>query len=446
MSVYNKVVWSEGLFLRPQHFQQQDRYFERYVETRCQALIPYSWGFTEIELEPDLLRIGKFGLRRATAIFPDGTPVRMPEDDPLPAPMDITPQMRDQIVSLAVPLRRAGGLDVERPSATATDGLARHSTRETDARDATSSSGDPALLEVGALRTRFLPASEVTDAYACVPLAHVVECRADRQVVLDDGFIPTVLDTRAARRLATFATELLGLMHQRGEALGGRVSATGRGAAAEIADFLMLQAINRYEPLLAHYADSGVLHPEDLFRICVSAAGELATFTTPSKRPPKLASYRHDRLRESFEPVMAALRASLSAVLEQAAIPIPIESKKFGISVAAVADRTLYTTAVFVLAARADVPAEDLRRRFPSQLKIGPVEKIRDLVNLQLPGVPVHAMPVAPRQIPYHAGFVYFELDQANELWGQLTSSGGVAMHVAGEFPGLAMEFWAIRG
>jgi type VI secretion system protein ImpJ len=188
-----------------------------------------------------------------------------------------------------------------------------------------------------------------------------------------------------------------------------------------------------------------VLHPEDLYRICVSAAGELATFTTPSKRPPKLESYRHDRLRESFEPVIAALRASLSAVLEAAAIPIPIESKKFGISVATVADRALYATAVFVLAARADVPAEDLRRRFPTQLKIGPVEKIRDLVNLQLPGVPVHAIPVAPRQIPYHAGFVYFELDQGNDLWGQLKNSGGVAMHVAGEFPGLALEFWAIR-
>ena len=72
-------------------------------------------------------------------------------------------------------------------------------------------------------------------------------------------------------------TELLGLLHQRGDALGGRVAATGRGAAAEIAEFLMLQAINRYEPLLAHYADSGVLHPEELYRICVSAAGELAT-------------------------------------------------------------------------------------------------------------------------------------------------------------------------
>ena len=89
--------------------------------------------------------------------------------------------------------------------------------------------------------------------------------------------------------------ELLGLLHQRGEALAGRVAATGRGAAAEFADFLMLQAINRYEPLLAHYAEAGAIHPESLFHVCVTAAGELATFTTTSKRPPKLPAYRHDQ-------------------------------------------------------------------------------------------------------------------------------------------------------
>jgi type VI secretion system protein ImpJ len=110
-----------------------------------------------------------------------------------------------------------------------------------------------------------------------------------------------------------------------------------------------------------------------------------------------------------------------------------------------VGDRSLYSTAVFILAARADLPSEELRRRFPAQLKIGPVEKINNLVNLQLPGVPVHAVPVAPRQIPYHAGFAYFELDQSGDLWEQLKASGGIGMHVAGEFPGLALEFWAIR-
>lgn len=444
MSAYSKVVWSEGLFLRPQHFQQQDRYFERYVETRCRALASHSWGFTELELERDLLTIGKLGLRRAAGVFPDGTPFRMPEDGPLPPPIDVGTQVRDQIVHLALPLRRPGAPDVDR--AAGADGLVRHDVCELEARDASSNSADVALLEVGAMRTRLLLASDVTQAYACLPLAHVVESRADRQVVLDESFIPTVLDARAATRLATFVTEFLGLLHHRGEALGGRVAATGRGATAEIADFLMLQAINRLEPLVAHYADAGVLHPEELFRLCVVAAGELATFTTTAKRPPALAGYRHDRLRESFEPVMAALRASLSAVLEQRAIPIPIESKKFGISVATVADRTLYSSAVFILAARADLPAEELRRQFPAQLKIGPVEKIRDLVNLALPGVPMHAVPVAPRQIPYHAGFVYFELDQTHDLWTQLKTSGGVGMHVAGEFPGLVLEFWAVRG
>ncbi|HEY6360416.1 MAG TPA: type VI secretion system baseplate subunit TssK [Vicinamibacterales bacterium] len=443
MSSFNKVVWSEGLFLRPHHFQQQDRYFERYVETRCHALAPHTWGFTELEVERDFLAIGKFGLRRAAGVFPDGTPFRMPEDDPLPVPIDIGQQVRDQVVHLAVPLRSAGAPDVDRSPGS--DGLVRHEVRELEARDSTSRSGELALLEVGAMRTRLMPASEVTQAYACVPLAHVVECRADKQVVLDESFIPTVLDAHAAHRLDTFIKELLGLLHQRGDALGGRVAATGRGAAAEIADFLMLQAINRYEPLLAHCVDSGLVHPEELFRLCVAAAGELATFTTSSKRPPQLAAYRHDALRESFEPVIAALRASLSAVLVLNAIPIPIESKKYGISVAVVSDRTLYGSAVFVLAARADLPAEELRRRFPAQLKIGPVEKISNLVNLQLPGVPVHPVPVAPRQIPFHAGFVYFELDQTHELWGELKTSGGVGLHVAGEFPGLTLEFWAIR-
>ncbi|MPZ18966.1 MAG: type VI secretion system baseplate subunit TssK [Luteitalea sp.] len=443
MSAYNKVVWSEGLFLQPQHFQQQDRYFERYVETRCEALIAHSWGFTEVELERDFLRIGKLGLRRAAGVFPDGTPFRAPEDDPLPTPIDVGTDVRDQLLYLAVPLRRSGEPDLDRGGGA--DGLARHGVRELQTRDATASGGDAAVLEVGALRTRFLFASEVTEAYACLPLAHVVECRSDQQVVLDDSFIPTVLHARAANRLITVTTELLGLLHQRGDALGSRVMATARGAAAEFADFLMLQAINRYEPLFAHYADSGAVHPEELFQVCVSAAGELATFTTTAKRPPKLPAYRHDRLRESFEPVIAALRASLSAILEQRAISIPLESKKYGISVAIVPDRTLYGTAVFILAARADLPAEELRRRFPAQIKIGPVEKIRDLVTLQLPGVPVAPVPVAPRQIPFHAGFAYFELDQTNELWDQLKQSGGLAIHLAGEFPGLAMEFWAIR-
>src|SRR4029079_4487556 len=140
MSAHSRVIWSEGLFLQPQHFQQQERYFERYVEARCQYLVPHSWGFTEIELARDLLSIGKAALRRAAGVFPDGTPFRMPDDDPLPTPMDVGSEIRDQVLYLAVPLRRAGEAEADRDPGV--DELVRHDVREVQARNATSSGGE----------------------------------------------------------------------------------------------------------------------------------------------------------------------------------------------------------------------------------------------------------------------------------------------------------------
>jgi len=444
MSAYNKILWSEGLFLRPQHFQQQARFLERFLESRCHALRSHSWGCVELEVERDLLAIGKFGLRRATGVFPDGTPFRMPDDEPLPPPLDIASNVREEIVYLTVPVRQPSGLEVDR--AAAQGNVARHTIREFEIRDTTADAGGSALLEVAPLRVRLMLAHEPLEGHARVPIARIIERRADQRVVLDEAFIPTVLDARSAGVLSTFMVELQGLLHQRGDALAGRVSATGRGGAAEIADFLMLQAVNRAEPLATHFVSGGLVHPEDLYRFCVCLAGELATFTSTSKRPVSLPAYRHEQLRESFEPVIEALRKAFGMVIDPIAVEIPIEPKKYGLSLASVADRTLFKSAVFILAVRADIPTEEVRKRFPSQLKIAPAEKIRDHVNLGLPGITLQPVPTAPRQIPYHAGFVYFELDQSGELWTRLSASGGIGMHLAGEFPGLKMELWAIRG
>ena len=113
--------------------------------------------------------------------------------------------------------------------------------------------------------------------------------------------------------------------------------------------------------------------------------------------------------------------------------------------VSVIADKRLVTTATFVLAVKAETPVETIRRHFPTQAKLGPVEEIRKLVNSALPGITLRPLPVAPRQIPYHAGVVYFEMDPDSQFWRQLTTSGGLAVHVAGEYPGLEMELWAIR-
>jgi type VI secretion system protein ImpJ len=143
---------------------------------------------------------------------------------------------------------------------------------------------------------------------------------------------------------------------------------------------------------------------------------------------------------------MASLRDSLGMVLQTSAVPIPLVERQFGIRVGRVPDPSLLDSARFVLAVTAQMPVEELWAKLPGQIKIGSVEIIRDLVNTQLPGIQIRPLPVAPRQIPFHAGSVYFELDRASQYWAKLKQSAGFAMHVGGTIPGLTLEFWAIRG
>lgn len=447
MSWESKVIWSEGMFLQPQHFQQHDRYLEKLIEARARPTLPYGWGFTRLELDESALALGKVALASASGLFPDGTPFDFPFTHPAPAPLDIPPDARDQPVLLAVPLGRRGGRESDynaQAHGGAADGLARFSVGIVDVADSTANGSVP--IEVGQLQLRLLLGKEATDAYACVGVVRVAERRADNALQLDRQYIAPSLAVHASARLASYCDELHGLLHQRGNELGTQLGQPGRGGVAEIADFLLLQTVNRYQPLFAHLRQVPGLHPERLFAAMLGLAGDLATFSRTDRRPPAYPEYRHDDLQLSFTPLMADLRASLSMVLHRSAIPIELQDRKYGVRLAVLPDRNLLKSASFVLAVNAQMPSETLRSRFPSHVKIGPAERIRDLVNLALPGIALRSMPVAPRQIPYHAGFNYFELERSGELWGQLDHSSGLAMHIAGEFPGLELEFWGILG
>ena len=80
MSWYSKVFWSEGLFLRPHHLQQNDRYIEHLLEKRVRYTTPYPWGFAQLEIDKDLTEQSKFAVRNASGVMPDGTPFDVPGD------------------------------------------------------------------------------------------------------------------------------------------------------------------------------------------------------------------------------------------------------------------------------------------------------------------------------------------------------------------------------
>ena len=437
-----KVVWAEGMFLRPQHFQQQERYLEFFAHSRALAAESYYWGFRELEIDMEALALGKLAIDKAIGIFPDGTPFNFPGHDRLPEPLEVDVNCKDQQIFLALPLRRTQAVEVGFDDSEA---MARYLAVDSDIADTNSEGGEPAPAQIAQMRAQLFPQQELTDGWLRVGIAHVVERRSDGTVVLDRSYIPPSIAYGQCPLLHSMIDDVAGLLQQRGEALASRVAQPGRGGIAEVGDFMMLNIVNRWQPLVSHLRDHLVLHPERVYGHMLELAGELSTFTREGRRPVPYPVYDHDDLRGCFHPVIADIRRSLSMVLEQNAIPIELHERQYGVQVGVVPEVSLLKTASFVLAVFAEMPNDAVRLRFPAQVKIGPVEKIRDLVNLHLPGIRINPLPIAPRQLPYHANYSYFEMDTNNELWEQLQRSGGIALHVAGEFPGLRLECWAIK-
>ena len=73
-------------------------------------------------------------------------------------------------------------------------------------------------------------------------------------------------------------------------------------------------------------------------------------------------------------------------------------------------------------------------------------DKIRSVVSVQVPGIPLHTLTAAPRQLPYHEGYVYFELEKGTPAWQDVIKAGALALHISGSFPDLNLQLWAIRG
>jgi type VI secretion system protein ImpJ len=281
--------------------------------------------------------------------------------------------------------------------------------------------------------------------YVKLQVAQVLDSTREGGVRLDADFVPTFIYLQSSGYVSSCIKEVMSLLATRGDAIAARVCGGGGSEGAQVGDFLMLQLINRSELVLRHFLSQSQVHPEALYRELVSILGELSTFATDNKRAQLETHYQHGEQGASFRGLMEGIRTVLSLVLEQHAMELPMEPRQYGVLVCPVSDLKLLGSATFILAATAQCDSEELRHRLPAHLKIGSVERIRELVNLHLAGIKVKPLPVAPRQIPFHAGKTYFMLELSARDITQLEQSGGFAFHASGEFAELKLNFWAIR-
>lgn len=444
MTNQHKVVWSEGMFLQPQHFQQQERYIQAQLAQAMCAMQVDTWGFTALKIDPGQLALGCIVLTACAGVMPDGSLFALGDDELALLRYSVCEGERDLSVVLALAVQRPHCVDTD--TVPPQDSLVRYRVIEASVADSNVHGSEDATLQLGQLNLKLACEQNLSVAHVFLRFAKVLERSPGGQVLLDDGFIAPVIAWGRSPKLVGFVDEIISRIRQRAFTLAANMGVQGLGGVSEVRDFLMLQTINRALPLLMHLASQHGLHPEHLYRTLVTLAGDMAIFFEEHKRPKDYPIYRHDQLAECFTPVIRDLHYALGTEAGSDVIPLTLSDRDFGLRFASVPDAELYRSARFVLAVRAQLPDDDLRKRFPKNLKIGPVNRLRDLVDLQLSGLQVHVLPAAPRELPYYSGFSYFELESGHPLWADLSSGPGFGLHLAGDFPGLQLVFWAIKG
>ena len=408
----NRVAWREGMFLRPQHFQQQDRFVDALIRARTEALRPYPWGLTALKINASLASLGKFAIERCAGLFADGQPFSTPDDTPPPPPLDVPPDTRDAIVYLTLPARQAGAVEFQISEETSGD-AARFLVDEEDAPDSFSNERTRETIETARPNLRFGVTRDQTYGRITVGLARIREVQ-NGQLIFDERYIPPTLDVRSIPRLSGFLTDILGRVDQRADELALRAVEATDGGAETFASFLLLQALNRWAPDAAPPREPADGAPRAALRdLRQHGRRAFDHDRAPTASRLTFPIYDHEKLQPTFEPVFEVLQAALVGGV-----------RPFGRAAAARAGRPRRLR----LAHHRPQPLPDrlssiwrsrpARRwtrsaaRFPSMAKIGAVEKMRQIVDSALPGVPLRHTPTPPPQLRVLPGYVYFELDR----------------------------------
>lgn len=440
MSWYSKVFWSEGLFLRPHHLQQNDRYLEHLIDKRVRRVTPYPWGFDELEIDQDLAQQSKFAVRRASGVLPDGTPFDIPADSPLPEAVDVPEGTAGQIAWLVMPLPAPNTREVDESTA---DSASRYIRTSETFIDSTSSLRVEEEVEIAVPRLSFELRKTSKPGYMGLGIARVLEVR-DKNVLFDERFVPPMLVCAAHPVIDGWLNRIIGWIDAKLEELARYAVDPSSGGGLQSVDYLVLQLLNREIPALIHLQRSGYIHPERLYEQLLRLAGELATFATTERRARDYPSYDHDDLENVFAPLIRDIQEFLSARLGRRAIRLEIIERAQNAFLSPIRDRSLFRSATFVLEVAARRPLVEIQNDFPHLFKVGPNTRMNEIVHANLPGLPLVHLPTPPPQIRAITDHVYFYLDRKSQLWPDFSNAASIGMHFSGDWPELELYLWAI--
>lgn len=414
------------MFIAPQHFQHNHLNLQNYINEISQLdLTSGDYGISQLEINQDMLNIGKLALRQAAGVLPDRMFFRLDAE----VVMDIADGTIDEVILLAVPLATFGSRQFGNG-----DDPVRLIKSWTELRDLNDPSNEPVEAEVAEVGVRLVPQSAETSGYATIPVARVLEKTAEGRVILDRSFVPHVLRLSASSLLMERLEEMVSLLRVRAANAAGRV-ASGSGTRSEsslMAERLELQVLNRWLIVLQNALQTGHVSPRRLFEYLACLSAELSA--SVGQAASENLIYAAEDMVKSFEAVLSGLRPKL--VLEKPASVVALQwntelFEKRRLLRVVLPARLLSENRRPILALSGPDGDTALSELGPLACKLAGLSAMPDLVSLGLTGVEIKSLAVAPSELRSRADAAFFSINTSSLHWLHFVEKReALALHV----------------
>jgi type VI secretion system protein ImpJ len=452
MKSLSRVVWSEGMYLGPHHFQAQSRYFEDSIHFATSALWPHSYGLVGCALDEAALTNGTVSIVHARGIFPDGLLFHMPESDPLPQARNIAelfPPTRDKVtVLLAVAAHKQDGLNCALAESHPADG--HRYTSDTQILHDETTGRDEKPVRLGRKNIRLVLDMELRDDLVTLPIARIMRSGSG-QFIFDPEYIPPCVQIGASGRLMNLLRRLIEIMEEKSTSLarsargpGARGSDPNAGLSTrDIASFWFLHTVNASLSPLRHLYYSKRGHPEELFLALSRLGGALCTFALES-HPRMLPVYDHDKPDESFETLDRHIRDHLELIIPTSCVSIALHKTADYFYAGQITDQRCVGRSTWIIGVRSGIGEVEMISRVPQLVKICSEKFVGELVKRALPGLGMAHLPVPPPAISTKVETQYFLVNKSGPFWDHIVETRRVGLYVPGEIPNPEIELLVV--
>lgn len=432
-------VWSEGMFLAPQHLQflAHHEMAMRWASTQHHA--PYSWGFKGLELDEQSLAANDFKMLNCEAILPGGAVMILPGNLVVPSrsfkehAQSLTSGL---MVHLGVPEIKLGQVNLLRSEE---DGQMLESPRfkVSELELADMNTGEESRkIEVAKVRGRLFFGDEERQGYQCLPLARLLPAPGGEGAVLDQTYIPPAIKVEAWDPLGNLIQDLT-----------SRVMATYATllkdfAGKEIAEILSLpqgheattkiQALGGQAMVLNHLVNTPNLHPYQFYLELLRLVGSLMIFSGGQeiKTPPP---YRHENQGECFNGLAAILGTLLDRLAAPAFIRRGFILRNDRLEVDLESDWVTGRRQLYVGVGGDDEP-ESMSRKVAG-LKLCAPRDLNTVIQRRLGAIPIRWLRMPPSALPANLDGILGQITPGGSLWSGvqddlvLVLSGAEGLH-----------------